>query len=504
MPTGVAVRGSKLYPVIFLWLVACALAVANYALHRNPAPFGYDEGDYYEAVQRGFIANWTDADDMPPGEFFSMGLKAIKGEISKAELSRAARERNATIFLRHYHPPLAYYMATAIQSIGLDMTLHDRLRLAGLGWMVLWITAFCALFVVWPSARSLWIIILPASTSYGMAVVGFNMHIVFGLMASSFFYFWFEYSQTPEAERSPAMRRVVLFFMAAALVSVAYGLFLSFFTGLWVLWSFVRSSDKKAFLRRKAGDLGWLVAFLLLLWPASILALELPRSYAFQMYIALFRLPGLQSTYMSFADMILQKWNSSVPELVLGVALLGIMLYHWKTLVRTGSLLVAFGLMAMIMYTQLNPVLILRWYLFPVFAILFVFYLPAVFRLGYVPARFNKIVWSVAAAAVLFICSVLFIRTEDSTELWKIFGIVKQQSGREVFIPLSLAPQTQPYVPDVRLIRKHDTEFETEHLADSLAVWRQRGLVIVSKKYAAQLPAASDSTENYLFFARQR
>ena len=50
------------------------------------------------------------------------------------------------------------------------------------------------------------------------------------------------------------------------------------------------------------------------------------------------------------------------------------MAWGWSKMLKRGSLFVSFGLVFIIGYMQLNPVLNLRWYLFPVFSIAFVFW----------------------------------------------------------------------------------------------------------------------------------
>lgn len=485
--------------VVLLWIVACAFAVANYMLHRNDTLLGYDEGDYYHAVQRGFAANWTDADDISLGEFIATGIRAVRGEIPKSDLSRAARERNSTIFLRHYHPPLAYYPAIALQPFTEGLPLQEQLRLTNLVWMVLWISCMCALFAVYPEALTLWIVLLPASASYAMSLVGFNMHIPFGLMVSSLFFWWFIYTTSSAAH--PWMRRLVLFFFAAALVSVAYGLFLSFFVVLWLLFGFVRSRDKKAFLGRRLRDFGWVALFLVLLWPASLLTLELPRAYMFQMYIALFRLPALESMFTSVWDMLLQKWNASPVELAGGAAVLLVLVYHWRQLVSRGSLFVSFGLVCATLYLQFNPTLVLPWYLFPVYAVMLVFYLPALFRLNILPSRWDSPLWAYTTAAVLFTTALVVVQPRPEDGSRKLYDIIQGHREERVVIPLSLYTRMTPYFPAVDFYRLHDTEFDRKGIADSIAVWRRRGPVIVPNRYAVHFAVpADDSTESYRVF----
>lgn len=485
--------------ILLLWLLSCILAGANYFLHRSDNPMGYDEGDYYEAVQRGFWLNWTDSDNMSLSDFVGTGIRAIQGKASRAELSRFAREQNSTMVLRHQHPPLAYYVAIALQPFTGKLSLQDQLRLANLAWMILWCSIFCLLFVLYPPAYTPWFILLPASTSFAMATTGFNMHIAFGLMTVTFLYYWFEYELSPDKR---FLKPLALFFLAAALIAVPYGLFLSFFLCVWVIVRLFQSENKKEFLKRRFSELGWLVLFLLLLWPASILSLGLVRSYIFQMYIGLFRVAGQTSQFASFWDMILWKWNASVPELLIGAIILGLLISKWRYLLNYGSLFVSFLFVCAVIYLQITPSLVLRWYLFPVFSILYAFYIPVIFRLHILPQRGQySLIAAPGIAIVLFVISLFAVQTHQSDEIFRIHDIIRSAPAAPIRLPLSIYPQTKPYFPSKTLVRLHDTEYDIHSLDDSLSVWRRQGLVVVPRQFEARVhQQATDSTKHYLFF----
>lgn len=491
--------------LLLWWIAACCFAAANFFLHQNDNPLGYDEGDYYEAVQRGFWMNWTDMDNMSLGDFVSTGIRAVQGKASKAELSRFARENNSTMFLRHQHPPLAYYPAALLHPLlqHLGLPLHEQLRLTNLFWLLLWCTLLWRLMALHPPAWSPWTMLLPASASYAMAVVGYNMHITFGVMVAMFFYCWFLYEQSPATK---GLKIAALFFLAASLVSVAYGLFLLFFLCVWVGIQFLRSSNKKQFLLQQVRNAGWLVLFLLILWPASVLSLSLPRSYIFQMYIALFRLPAQVSAFSSFWEMLMWKWNASIVELAIGAGLLVMVVYHWKTFWRYGSIAVSVGFIAAAIYLQTNPVLVLRWYLFPVFAIVFSVYIPVLFSAGILPQRWKTSLVAAAGTSALFFAIAFFaVHNPPNEQIVHIHTFLRERTGNTVVAPLSIYAQVQAYYPEKTFVRLHDTEFATDALADSVRTWRTRAAVLIPRSAATTLSIPpTDSTEQYLLFEQQR
>ena len=136
------------FPAARVWmlgLLAFLLAITNFHRHVSRSGLGYDEGDYYQAVDNGFLANWMDTDEWSIPEFVSQGLRAVRGEISRSELSRLARERRTTAFLRHYHSPLALYPAIVIHHLAPGLSEEMQLRTANMVWMSLWLLGLTAI-----------------------------------------------------------------------------------------------------------------------------------------------------------------------------------------------------------------------------------------------------------------------------------------------------------------------------------------------------------------------
>jgi hypothetical protein len=212
-----AVSNRKRYTLslCLLWLLGSALAASNFFIHSSQNPLGYDEGDYYEAVQRGWWLNWSDADNIPLAEYVSLARRAVQGSMTKAELSNYIREKQSTMFLRHEHSSVAFYPALALRPFVQHLPLHEQLRLANLAWILLWFTFLCVIFLRYPDTFSPWIILLPASASFAMSSAGYNMHIPFGLVVSAFLYCWFLYSLQPQKR---GLKILTLFLLAATLI----------------------------------------------------------------------------------------------------------------------------------------------------------------------------------------------------------------------------------------------------------------------------------------------
>jgi hypothetical protein len=483
---------------LFVILFSAVSGVAGFFLHQANYPLTYDEGDYYLAVQRGFWVNWTDHDDLPLSEFVSMGLDAIGDTEARARLSDYIRGSGSTMFLRHYHPPLAFYPAIALSGATGGLALHWQLRLSNLVWVLFWVAVLGMLGWTREDSRTPLMLLLPASSAYAMAVVGFNMHLPFGMLLSLFLFCLYLYERGGEA----SMLRLAQLFFAAMLVTVAYGMFVVFFTVLFLLWRLWKSEERVGFLRRVLRSAAWVTLFLLVLWPASLLTLNLLKNWVFVIYIAVFRLPTETVAFGNWWDLLFDKWNANPFELLLIPTMLILVFVHARRMLRHGSVCIATGFSLALLYLQMNPTLVYRWYLFPIYGIV-LFFLPyAVSRVTDAYRIFRPIPIS-ATAAVLFVCAVFLVPKPDYSELIALHKLVAAELPQAMTLPRSMYPQLRPYYPDAAITSYHDDAFGDMSVRDSVVLWQRHGLVIIPVSAKPIGIAADASTEHYLMFRAQ-
>ncbi len=523
-----------------LLLLALGLGTASFFLHQSDYPLTYDEGDYLVAVHAGLWTNWTDADDISIVEFARMGFGAVKDPAARARLSDYIRSSGSTMFHRHYHPPLAFYPAIALQPAVQSLPLHWQLRLANLFWLLVWIAALALLGRRYTEARSPALILVPASAAWAMAVVGYNMHLPYGLLASLFFLCWYLY----EEHRHAGLRRAAQFFLAASFATVEYGMFVLFFILLWGLLAFWKSGEKTLFLRRTLASAGWVLLFLAILWPAGVINLGLLKSWVFVIYIALFRLGGEPAAFQGWLNLVLEKWNANPVELLLLAVLLVAVLARWRALLRRGSLFAAAGFILALLYLQINPTLVYRWYLFPAFAVGFLLFGHVLRRedrgahngamhpdqpeqgkhtcpghepwdqegqKGHEPwdqepwdqKRFSNPTVFIVFGVLLFIAAWVLVPEPDYSELKQLHRIVDTANPTHFTLPRSVLPQLRPYHPDATIVSYHDVAMSEMNLADSIPVWRANGLVIVPKTCDTGNIRPDAETKGYAIFSRQ-
>lgn len=487
----------------YVLLAALLLGTASFFLHQSDYPLTYDEGDYWVAVHAGLWANWTDADDISIVEFARMGIGAVKDPAARARLSDYIRSSGSTMFHRHYHPPLAFYPAIALRPAVQSLPLHWQLRLANLFWLFVWIAALALLGRRYAEARSAALLLVPASAAWAMAVVGFNMHLPFGLLASLFFLCWYLYEEHGHA----GLRRAAQFFLAASFATVEYGMFVLFFILLRGLLAFRKSGEKKLFLRRALASAGWVLLFLAILWPAGVINLNLLKSWVFVIYIALFRLGGEAVAFQGWLNLVLEKWNANPVELLLLAALLVAVLARWRALLRRGSLFAAAGFILALLYLQINPTLVYRWYLFPAFAVGFLLFGHVVMSGEDRKGWKGREGWtgpgvSIAFAVLLFLAAWTLVPEPDYSELKQLHRIVDAANPTHITLPRSVLPQLRPYHPDATFVSYHDAAMAGMKLADSIPVWRAKGLVIVPKTGETEREGAVAETDGYVIFGR--
>lgn len=476
--------------VLCLALAAIGFTLCNAFLHYEQGSLSYDEGDYYQAVRKGFGMNWTDADDMPISEFIGTGIRAAKGEIPRGELSAAVRAANSTAFLRHYHPPVAFYLPIVTDAVAPHLPEESRLRLGTFALMIFWILLLALLSTRYPDFYSPWFVLVPASANWVASASGFNMHILFGLAVTTAALLWYAY----EKDRSRRLfKQLGLFSLALALCSVEYSLFLIGILALWnllVLWRKGRG-ERLQFLRIRLVDAVWLLSFMALLWPAGVFKLGLLKSYALQAYIALFRLSEVPSSFPTFWSMVQGKWSRSPLELVVVAAALAGILWGWRELLHRGSLFVSLLLIAAIVYTQANPALNLPWYLFPVFALSFTLFLHVLserYRLG--PAR--EALAALLVGIAFFTVAQFVVQLPNSTYSRQVRNIIAAEPPRSIIAVQDMAPRMGAYFPGRRVRGIHPADLKAEVMADSLLMWSRNRILILPCEM--QLPKKINKT----------
>lgn len=464
--------------VLILAILGTGYTLYNAFVHYQEVSLSYDEGDYYQAIANGFWANWTDSDDVPISEFVATGIKAAKGEIPRSELSRQIRSSSSSAFYRHYHPPVAFYPPMVVRSVAPDLSLEKQLRFGTFALIILWILLLALLGLRSPDAFSPWFVLVPASANWIASACGFNMHVLFGLAFATTILCWYAYEKN---RTDSTFKRLGIFFLAVTLCSVEYSLFLSGVLFLWTALTFWRMKGRRAaFLRVRLVDGLWLLGWMTLLWPGGTLRLGLLKSYALQAYIALFRLKEAGSSFDSFWNMLTWKWSQSPLEILLFVGAVLAILWGWREVLRRGSLFVSVLLVLAINYLQTNPVLNLRWYLFPAFAVVLLVFLHVLAE-RYGLSRTREGYAAIGLSAVLFVLAQFTVTIPYSSATRDISEIVRQQPAAPVIALQDLTPPLGAYLPDRTVRGLHPADFERQEIRDSLAIWANDHILVVNE-----------------------
>ena len=482
--------------VLIIGLFAAGFTLFNAFVHYDEGSLSYDEGDYYRAVLNGFWANWTDSDDVPISDFVSTGVKAVKGEIPRSDLSKKIRAANSSAFLRHYHPPVAFYPPIIVRAVAPDLSEEKQLRVGTYGLMLLWIGLFVFLGIRHPELFSPWLVIIPASANWIASTCGFNMHILFGLAFATTMLCWYAYEK--DRNRSYA-KHLGIFFLALTLCSVEYSLFLICILGLWSVITFWRLKGKRrAFLRIRLVDGLWLLGWMTLFWPGGTLKLGLLKSYAIQAYVALFRLGEAGSSFDSFMEMLWWKWSDSALEIAVFVAVVLIVLWGWRELLKRGSLFVAMLLVLMINYLQMNPVLNLRWYLFPAFATVFLFLLHVLSE-RYHLSRAREVYSAVGLGILFFVVAQFTITLPSYTTARDVRDLVKSLPDAPIIAIQGITPSVAAYFPN-RVVRGfHRPDFDRPEIQDSLSIWAQDHILIITQDVEVEAKRVGTIDDLYIY-----
>ena len=465
--------------VILLALLAIGFTLYNAFRHYDQGSLIYDEGDYYLAVRNGFWNNWMDADDVPTLEFIHIGLQAVRGEISRSEMSKMIRGRKSSAFHRHYHPPFAFYHAILTRNLAPDIPLENQLRFGTFGLMILWIIILALLALKEPDLFTPWFVLVPASANWIASACAFNMHVPFGLAMTTMMICWYAF----EKDRSKVwIKRAGLFALAIAVCSVEYSLMLLGMMGLWMLFTLWKQRKVwRKVLRIRLIDLLWFTGFLLVIWPAGVLKLGILKSYIHQVYIAMFRLEGHERGFTSFRTMIDWKWTSSPMELLLLIGLVAGMIWGWQKVLKRGSLFVSLGLVLAICYVQFDPVLVLRWYLFPVFCVAFAFWCHVMAERADFSAMRSYIL-AIVGAVLLFGLAQMVIQLPSYTKAKDIRDAITALSkpGTPLVVVQGFVPPMSAYFPDRKITGIHWLDVKKPEVLDSLPIWAKDHVLVLS------------------------
>lgn len=458
------------------------LLILGILLRGSTGSLGYDEGDYYRAVDRGLLANWIDSDDISTIEFIETGIDAATGQIEREELSRAIREQGGAAFYRHYHPPVPFYTAMVVDDVaGNRLEPEQTLRYGLYLFVLLWIITHFLLGRHAPELFPSTLLLVPATANWMASLSGFNMHIPFALAGLSFFLAWQGMSDHPGRRRY--LRYVALAALAVALCSVEYSIILAGLIVLLVAWRLIRAkrTERKELLRRRLVDFGLLVAFVLMLWPAGVLKLGLLKAYALQAYIALFRLGSSPPGFESVTDLIAAKVSASPLDLVLLLGLVLLVILRWREVIRSGPLLVSAVLVAAILVLQRNPALLLPWYVA----------LPFVVGLGYwlersvspsIGSSGRRTLIYGCGAAVLFGVGLLSYTPRNLTDSRDVRDVLVETAGAApdtLRAHYEIAPALGGYFPETTVVRIMRDSLDRP-LLDSIDRWRRSGPVVFS------------------------
>ena len=459
--------------------LAILLAILGPLFHSTGNGLGYDEGDYYRAVSRGFWLNWTDSDDISPASFISTGLKAIRGEVDKGELSRAVRASGSTAFYRHFHPPVSFYPSIAVRGVAPDLSPESTLRISSVIFMVGWTLILLLIATKRPEVFPESIALLPATAHYIQSASAFNMHIPFGLAAVTMFLTWRAFHL--RGGDDTFLRRSTLILFAISLCIVEYSLVLLGGVVMWTLYRLFcdRATIRQA-MRRRAVDLLWVLGTMLVIWPGGILNLGLMKSYAQQTYIALFRLKDVPSGFDSTFNLIGGKFSPSPFDLLLLVAGLAAGVAGLRYVARRGYHGVALLLALAILVLQLSPSLVLPWYTFPLFSIALLLFLTESLLLLRVRSR-TKDALRVGLPVVTFAMALGTVNLAGDDSIIKLKEAVETSidRSRTIVADQSIAPSLGGYFLDRNIVGYHTTEIPLEQRADSLRSWRASGAALI-------------------------
>ncbi len=464
---------------LVLATLAILFALLGPTLNSSDSGLGYDEGDYYQAVAKGWMTNWTDRDDIAPSLFIAAGIRAVRGEAEKGELSRTIRSSGSTAFYRHFHPPIAFYPSIILRSLAPDLSPERTLRVASIIFMVGWILLILVLSHWRPTLFPWTIAILPATAHYIQSAAAFNMHIPFGLALLGMLLCWRAYLAA--GSEDTFLRRGALIFFGIALCAVEYSLVLLGGVLLWSLYRIWVDRDHWVIaLRRRLVDGLWVLGTIFLIWPGGILNLGLLKSYAHQAYIALFRLKDVPAGFSSPLDLIAGKFSPSPLDLLLLLLGLFVVARPLHRVITEGYRAVSVLLLGAILVLQINPSLVLPWYTFPIFAVAIGLYLSGDFVISSMPKN-RLLLFGILVPSITFTVALFTASVESDSFLLDLKDVVEDRIPADLPIVADqrITPSLGGYFLTRKIVGYHMMEIPKEERADSLSAWKGRGAALI-------------------------
>ena len=263
-------------------LLAIAFTMAHNKVSRNP--YSYDEADYMSAASLGIMRNWFDIGSMPLTEFVSLGMRHGADPSQQAALSKTARSASDPVVYRHWHGPLYYLWLTIPSKVHLD---EHTTRAMSMLFPVLtvFVMYFGSLFIlggtegqvsaILSTALFLWSPVTLETTELAPHMM-FVLWYVCGLMMLA--------KAAAGSGRRFFYAAVVCAGLAFSTMEVAFVLILVLMIFAW--WQRAGLDFNWILLR---SSLGFLVATILLAWPAGLFKLSFVKAYLVMLYLAVFR-----------------------------------------------------------------------------------------------------------------------------------------------------------------------------------------------------------------------
>ncbi len=319
----------KLKPVDILFLLLSIIIfvwyISGYIL---PYRFDYDESDYMYAVDKGFVANYTDQHSISFYTFMKKGIESGKDEAKKTALSEYIRKTDDISFYRHYHGPMYYYYLVITKYFIGNSEYAMRWATMGLHLLCFIAIYICCLWLFQNNSRQ---IALIASLMYITSVV--NIESTSKITTHGFYVLTviltlFALSNFIRTKKISSLY-LSLIFLCTALFTLEYSVFLalaylivsfSFRKQLFLNWT---KTEWRKFILKAVGLC--LIVFILL-WPGGLLKLTLIKNHIYLLYFTFIR----QNIYTgsSFSGIWWQRITQSPFEYCLLLATTVIFIYQ--------------------------------------------------------------------------------------------------------------------------------------------------------------------------------
>jgi hypothetical protein len=440
--------GSRVFDILYLTVLS-VLFLVLFQNDASPAPYAYDESDYMAGARLGWAGNYFDTNAMSFPEFVQTGLKAVRKEINRTQLSEYVRSRRDPLFLRHYHGPLNEYWLVASSSIG--GAGEHWMRLASYAFYIL---TFATIYlgILWVFGPEFRPVAVAASLCYLFCV---NNILCLTWLSSHVPYAWLSILTlfaTAKFAAEPAPKRFywALGLCVASFCAVEYaGLLFVTLAGT-------------AFVTRKKLFAGWVrqdfltfarntilvtLVLFLILWPSSILKLTILQGAAYTFFMV------RRGSYAGATPW--DVWRARFDEIpmdmvLLCVSLLIALIFFWRS-PRRNQLLPFVLYSALLGLTTLKNTNDSARYISSLFAPLYV--TAAVLTVPYlrrVPALVQGAALAALGLALLFISQPEVAAHEMPNPLDEIPGLIavmRAHPAATALVPVDDMPTLRYYFP---------------------------------------------------------